>query len=316
MPYPIPSEHERQVLFAWLKQASSLTAWRRIYTFNQVFVDAVTVAYEDEQKTLGAVKTIPASGYADVLRGPAAFRAALERLEQGDRRCFTFLRAPGHFSGGLFEVKWWQNMYSGYHSGRNGWDVADSPHWPQIETAMHASLAALSDVGVVLQVRFSNEVPATITHVSPYLAYEQNSLIRHLNNQSTLAAVPRAVSEVLVPTGQTIPCYGVWEPVRIGHAAHAQATPKGLPHTLVASREVDGRTLDGCMNYLHADFAAPTIAFREDGQGEENRPTTWRLVWRDDRYGDSPVPDEEQNYVFVRPVPGEVLFKYGGRPGR
>jgi Immunity protein 71 len=41
MPYPLPTEHERRALFAWLKQASSLSAWRRLYTFNQAFVDVV-----------------------------------------------------------------------------------------------------------------------------------------------------------------------------------------------------------------------------------------------------------------------------------
>jgi len=65
------------------------------------------------------------------------------------------------------------------------------------------------------------------------------------------------------------------------------------------------------MNYLHGDFDAPTIAFPEDGQRREGRPTTWRLVWRDERYGDKPIPPEEKDFVFVRPVPGEVLFRYG-----
>jgi hypothetical protein len=65
------------------------------------------------------------------------------------------------------------------------------------------------------------------------------------------------------------------------------------------------------MNYLHADFEAPTIAFAEDSPRHDGRPTTWRLVWCDDRYGKIPIPEEESHYVFVRPVPGEVLFTYG-----
>ena len=62
MPYPIPSEHERQALFAWLKQASSLTAWRRLYSHHQVFVDAVAKAYVDEQSTPGMNLTIRPNG--------------------------------------------------------------------------------------------------------------------------------------------------------------------------------------------------------------------------------------------------------------
>jgi len=310
MPYPLPTDHERQVLFAWLKQASSLVAWRRLYTYHQVFVDAVTVAYEDEQKTPGMDQTIPTSWYTAVLDSHDAFAAALERLAKGDRRCFTFLGARGHFSQGLWRVEWWQDMDYGSRVGRNGFDVENSPHWPKIEKAMNECLAALSDIGVVLQQRVIDE-PAPISNVDNYLARQTGSLIKYWNAQAALPAVPRAVPEVLVPTGQVIPCYGVWEPVRVGRQVGSQTTPKGVPYTLAPSRDVDGRTLDGCMNYLHGDFAAPTIAFDEDEPRHDGRPTTWRLVWCDDRYGDKPVPDEEDWYVFVRPVPGEVLFQYG-----
>jgi hypothetical protein len=147
--------------------------------------------------------------------------------------------------------------------------------------------------------------------MSEYLSYQESSLIKHLNSQTVLPDVPTAGPEVLVATGQVIPCYGIWEPVRIGRPMKTGTTPKGVPYELGVSREVDGRTLDGCMNYLHGDFAAPTIAFEGDLPRHDGRPTTWRLVWCDDRYGEKAIPDEEVNYVFVQPVPGEVLFKYG-----
>jgi hypothetical protein len=310
MPYPIPTDHERRALFAWLKQASSLSAWRRLYSHHQVFVDAVANTYVDEQSTPGMKLTIPTEWYTDVLQSHDAFYAALERLARGDRRCFTYLGASGHFSQGILNVEWWQDMYSGSYSGRNGWAPADSPHWPEIEKAMHDCLAALSDIGVVLQDRVIDET-APISEVSHYLGYPESSLIKHCNSQSTLSAVPTAVPEILVPTGNVIPCYGIWEPVRIGRIAGTGRTPKGLKYSLVDSQEVDGRTLDGCMNYLCGDFAAPTIAFAEDSPRHDGRPTTWRLVWRDDRYGENPMPEEENQYVFVQPVPGEVLFTYG-----
>ena len=59
MPYVIPTDHERRALFAWLRQASSLTAWRRLYSYHQAFVDSVSKAYEDEQKTPGLPETSP-----------------------------------------------------------------------------------------------------------------------------------------------------------------------------------------------------------------------------------------------------------------
>jgi len=310
MPYPIPTEHERQALFAWLKQASSLSAWRRLYSHHQVFVDAVAKAYVDEQSTPGMKLTIPTDWYASVLHSHDAFYAALERLERSDRRCFTYLGAPGHFSQGILQVEWWQDMYSGSYSGRNGFGVETSPHWPEIEKAMHDCLAAYSDIGVILQDRVIDE-PAPISGVNHYLANPRSSLIKHWVGQSVLPAVPTAVPEVLVATGKVIPCYGIWEPVRVGRIAGTGRTPKGLKYTFADSWEVDGRMLDGCMNYLHADFEAPTIAFAEDSPRHDGRPTTWRLVWCDDRYGKIPIPEEESHYVFVRPVPGEVLFTYG-----
>lgn len=309
MPYPIPTDHERRALFGWLKQASSLTAWRRLYTFHQVFVDAVSAAYEDEQNTPALASTIPTDWYADVLRSQHAFGVAIDRLARGDRRCFAFLGAPGHFNEGLRNVQWWQDMYGGRFSGRNGFDPADSPHWPVILRAIHECLAALSDIGVVLQDRVSDD-PAPVSSVPDYVTVPWSSLPKHWLRQGTILPVPTAaVPEVLVPTGHVIPFYGIWEPVRIRPAT--ATTPTGASYELPESWDADGRTLDGAMNYLHRDFAAPTIAFEEDVPRNDGRPTTWRLVWRDDRYGDKPIPDEESSYVFVQPVPGEVLFRYG-----
>lgn len=100
----------------------------------------------------------------------------------------------------------------------------------------------------------------------------------------------------------------------MGRRADAGRTSGGQSYALADSREVDGRSLDGYMNYLHADFAAPTIEFEEDGPRNDGRPAMWRLVWGDGRYGEKPIPEEETQYVFVQPVPGEVLFKYSGVP--
>jgi hypothetical protein len=66
------------------------------------------------------------------------------------------------------------------------------------------------------------------------------------------------------------------------------------------------------MNYLHGGAPAPTIAFEEDDEREEGRSTTWRLLWRDNRYGPNGAPAHERNYTFVRPVKGEDLFAYPG----
>jgi hypothetical protein len=304
MAYPLPTEHERRALFAWLEQASSLTAWRRLYSYDQAFVDAVRGVYEQEQSTPGLAQTIPTGWYTRLLQSHDAFAAGLERLKKGDRRCFDFLGARGHFSEGLHSVTWWQDMYGGSIYGRNGFGVDESPRWPEIEKAMHECLGALSDIGVVLQER-NTDVPAPIRELPSHLTQTTSSLSKWWVAQADLPPVPIAHPEVLVNTGRIIPHYGIWEPVVVtrqpgilGAWRGPQAPPSG------------GRAIDGCMNYLHGGSAAPTIGFDGDGQRQEGRPTAWRLLWEDQRYGSEPVPEKEQHYVFVQPVPGEVLFKY------
>ena len=68
MPYPLPTEQQRRALFAWLKQASSATAWGRLHGCHQAFVDAVQSVYEEEQKTPGMAVTIPTDWFASLLQ--------------------------------------------------------------------------------------------------------------------------------------------------------------------------------------------------------------------------------------------------------
>jgi len=149
MVYPLPTEHERRALFWWLEQASSLTAWRRLYSYHQRFVEAVRSVYEEEQRTVGMKQTIDVSWFASVLNGQDAFDAALERLRAGDRRCFDFLGARGHFSEGLLQVEWWQDMFV----RQDRFAPSMSPRWREIGEAMHDCLAARLDISLVLQDR-------------------------------------------------------------------------------------------------------------------------------------------------------------------
>jgi hypothetical protein len=200
-------------------------------------------------------------------------------------------------------------MYGGMFSGRNGFDIAESPHWPSIDRAMHDCLGALSDIGIVLQDRVIDD-PAPLYDIEEYLSYRESSLIKNWNSQAVLPAVPTAIPQVLVKTGRRIPCGGIWEPVKAPGLSGTQKTRGGRKFELADSWDVDGLTLEGEMNYLHRDFKAPTFPFENEESRSDGRPTTWRLIWEDDRYGDKPVPEEESGYVFVQPVPGEVLFGY------
>jgi hypothetical protein len=58
----------------------------------------------------------------------------------------------------------------------------------------------------------------------------------------------------------------------------------------------------GTMNYLHEGARAPQRTVKT-AQGYKDQDTTWRLLWRDDRYIDGTVPGEETHYRFTRPHP-------------
>ena len=60
------------------------------------------------------------------------------------------------------------------------------------------------------------------------------------------------------------------------------------PHAPPSGR----RLLDGCINYARRLHRA-TIGFEGDGQRHEGRPTAWRLLWLDQRYGSSVIEATE-----------------------
>jgi hypothetical protein len=77
------------------------------------------------------------------------------------------------------------------------------------------------------------------------------------------------------------------------------------------------------MNYLHGGAIArqatqlfkvsvsdPNYYTAHNGFGFEVKDVTWRLLWRDDRYEDGTIPEEEKDYLFVEPSPPGFEGKY------
>lgn len=54
------------------------------------------------------------------------------------------------------------------------------------------------------------------------------------------------------------------------------------------------------MNYLHGGSVAPEIGV-ETGTDNINLCTMWRLLWRDDRYVNGTIPEEDADYRFTKP---------------
>jgi hypothetical protein len=121
-----------------------------------------------------------------------------------------------------------------------------------------------------------------------------------------LPDVPDPKEDVAVKTGEQVPCFGVWEPTENGRCV-------------------------GVMNYLLGDTRAPAYekTFLDpsdtnygygyvggiDDYGHVNgSDVVWRLIWRDDRYEDGTIPEEEEGYIFLCPVPEGVEDPYCQAP--
>ncbi len=79
--------------------------------------------------------------------------------------------------------------------------------------------------------------------------------------------------------------------------------PKPKKFSLFSKPEVPKGFLPyiGALNYLHEGSPAP-----QAGQIFVDKSididVVWRLIWRDDRYEDGTIPDEEAEYVFMKPL--------------
>lgn len=294
MPFRLPTEHERRALYAALRRQSSLSAWTRVLELHKTFMDAVETAFQDGQRhpspDPGLGTFVPVSWMSAVFQAHDALARAIDRLRGGDRSCFKFLGTPGHISEGMQTVNWWDDMYGReIHMGGPIFPPARSPHWPAIESAMQACLAAYFELEAVVEPR-ELDVPAKIESIDLLLdprLTPNATIFRDLVAQPSLPDVPVTEPPVLVPSGQSIPCSGIFEPVR----TNAQrADIRDMARRWLAR---EGHRIDGCMNYLCRDSPAPTIAFPEDDLRKEGRPTLWRLVWADDRYGSHGSPPSD-----------------------
>lgn len=140
-----------------------------------------------------------------------------------------------------------------------------------------------------------------------------------------LDAVPSPIEDTpVIVTGEEVPITGIWQPEPL----------KPLDRKIL---ELIGGSQTYCMNFLVQGREAPTMIpesaselWERTGNGPmyakpTRGPVRWRLIWRDDRYGDNGIPDEERNYLRMadevqspevmpeklRGLPGEVVPRSG-----
>jgi hypothetical protein len=283
----LPSDFERQQIFYWLKRVSSVTAWRRIIQYHKAWADATENSLrEAEEHGLGDETSLPQSEYALILKCQAHCEEAVSRLSKGDKRVFKY-DANGQFEMGGRMLSHWSQMLYRIEIGENGINK-HTPRWPEFCAAATSAAQAWGECGPHILEPYYLDEPALIL----YGVWMQEHLPA-MPFPKELPAVPDPTDNKFVRTNSITPCTGIWEPVDL---------PKRSFISLLTGAEKPQPPfrIVGSMNYLHGGSRAPRITV-ETADDSFDLHTTWRLLWRDDRYEDGTIPEEEALYRFNKP---------------
>lgn len=107
---------------------------------------------------------------------------------------------------------------------------------------------------------------------------------------------PDPTNNVFLRTGDWVKCSGIWEPIKV----EASARGSGFHIFRSTARPHLPFEIMGTMNYLHGRSRVPAMQV-ETANDILTIDTTWRLLWRDDRYTDGKIRAEENDYEFIQP---------------
>lgn len=287
----LPSELERQQIFYWLQEISSVTAWKRILKFYKEWVTATENSVrEADGRGWGELTSLSQSSYVSILKGLAHCEEGVVRLANGDKRVFKF-DANGEFEMASRPLFHWKEMITRVEEGENGIDEKHTPLWGEFCQAARAAAHAWEECSSeILQPRYLEEPGLTL--YGDWL----KAKLKKLTFPSTLETVPDPAENTFVRTSEYTPCSGIWEPIEDSTKKNLIVsffTNPGLPKPPFV--------MMGAMNYLHAGSKAPRITI-ETATDNIDLDTTWRLLWRDDRYSDGTIPEKEVHYQFNQPL--------------
>jgi hypothetical protein len=286
----LPSEQERKQIFYWLKRVSSYTAWNRILGYYRAWAKVTEGSVQRASERGWDKQTgLPESELVLILKCLAHCEEGVNRLRAGDKRVFKY-DANGEFVMANRIRSHWSEMQWRLEIGENRIDEKHTPLWQDFNFALTQLCEAWSECSPnIIERRDLNE-PSLVV----YGVWLQEWLPK-MTFPKVLPDVPDPAKHTLVATGRTTPCSGIWEPVEV-------PKPKGF-HLFGAPPPPEGPLPRiGCMAYLHGQSNAPQASL-ETADANPNADVTWRLLWRDDRYEDGTVPEEESEYVFLSPDP-------------
>lgn len=300
-----PNEEERVVYFNYLKRASSLAAWNRVFERYTDVVHAFERVHAHPSNQTVGPKGLHVSDreLANYQQDHRVFEEAIQRLKNADRSCFRWALAPGHFSEGMRMMRAITAESRRMFQGENTPRFMDSPLWPDLASCLLECFAAYSFCGCIVETQWA-DVPAPLRgpHGTGPLGDGPESLgsaaefiKQFLPDLPEAPVFERNDPMTVIRTGETVPVTGIWEP------CVPREPDAGFLALFRRRRFVFGDLItnhEGCMNYLHRGAAARTISFVGDSYRREGKPTSWYLLWEDNRYGLNPVPDEESNYTY------------------
>ncbi|AJQ88485.1 Imm71 family immunity protein [Xanthomonas oryzae pv. oryzicola] len=289
----LPNELERRQMFHQLKKESSFTAWNRMLELYQAWVDATERSVREADAKGWLEKSgISESDYVCILKGLAHQEEGVRRLRKGDKRVFKF-DANGEFVMGHRIVSHFIQLIWRIEIGENGINKDLTPLWNEF-------CARLDDIATLRREIWADIIEGRYLEDSAPNIYGRwfQENVSKMHFPLVIPDVPDPVENTLVATGSRIPCSGIWEPVD---------APKPKKFSLFSKPDVPSGFLPyiGALNYLHGGSPAPQA-------GQIVRDTNididvvWRLIWRDDRYEDGTIPEEEADYVFMESEPPPV----------
>ncbi len=281
-----PTDEERKKIFFWLKQISSYTAWHRVLTYYQAWANAA----ENCQRLASASGTEQSSGvaesdYVSILKGLAHCEEGVLRFKTGDTRVFKY-DANGEFAMAARPMAYWHKLLGRIEWGENqAITEQDTPGWDAFHHALMNLFDAWVEIGpYILEPQYLNRPTYT------YFGEALKGKLEKMTFPTPLPDVPDPKENLLVRSGKRVPFSGIWEPVD---------APKVSPFSLFRpAAPVGPFPIVGTMSYLHGGSNAPN---RSDTEESDGVPATWHLLWRDTRYEDGAIPDEECGYQFLKP---------------
>ncbi|MCU6308592.1 Imm72 family immunity protein [Enterobacter quasiroggenkampii] len=298
--YPMSEEQVRRKLFWLLQRLSSYTLWQRKRDAWACFTEKYEQALKTwpEEITKGFDKEVIIWAY-DALR---LYDEGLPELAVGNRQVWQI--KTGAFYQLVRPVDLVQKFF--YPLCHERWTQVEA-YPPEVEKLNKLRIASEFPGEYLLyppQNNVCNFFDAAYL-LKPETYQWEFSFYPYPVFPKNLPPVPER-SDIIIKTDDSVPCDGIWEPVKILYN-HKFLVVKG---------GISGFKNLGAYNYFIRGMTAPRQVYYDVLMESDTemlitddpiryREVHWRLVWEDTRYCDGIIPDESE--YFLDDAPGERI---------